>query len=138
MTHIVQPDGIVKTVEVPGPPDCDAWYSSWRIFENTLLGITVQDASKSKAIPIVTQSALDVYSDMFRDLVKAYPECWHLCVIAEDRCRAEHFTRLSRRALNEFTAGLCPGYNPVAPWDHIFRRAALDRDYWASLSANKP
>ena len=40
---------------------------------------------------------------------------------------------MNRRACDEFMAGICPGYNPVAPWDHIFRRAALDRDYWGEF-----
>lgn len=136
MNHIPQADGTFKTVEVPGPPDFDAWYASWKVYENTILGLSIEDPKipgDNKLLPVISQGALDVYRDSFRDLVKSYPECWHLCVIAEDRCRAEHMTRLNRRSKDEYLAGLCPSYNPAAPWEHVFRRAALDRDYWGEF-----
>lgn len=39
--HILQPDGSFRSMEVPGPPNFDAWLSSWNVFENTLLMLTV-------------------------------------------------------------------------------------------------
>ena len=80
--HVLQTDGTWRTVEVPGPPDFDAWYASWRVFENVLLGLSVSSGKE-----VASQSALDTYRDAFRDICKAYPEVWHLSVIAEDRCR---------------------------------------------------
>ena len=128
--HVLQTDGTWRTVEVPGPPDWDAWYSSWRVFENTLLGLTVANPSAAGGRPVVSQASLDMYRDAFRDLVKAYPEVWHLCVVAEDRCRAEHFPRIKRRAEDKHLHGLLPGFNPTTPWDFVFREAADDRKYW--------
>ena len=81
------------------------------VFGNTLLGLTLEDpkiTTESKAIPVVSQSALDIDRDTFRDLVKTYPECWYLCLVAEDRCWAEHFTRLNCRASDEFMMGIYP------------------------------
>ena len=34
---------------------------------------------------------------MFQALCSEFPECWHLCQKAEDRCGAEHFPRLWRK-----------------------------------------
>ena len=128
--HVLQADGTWRTVEVPGPPDWDAWYSSWRVFENTLLGLSVTTLGVTGGRPVVTQASLDMYRDAFRDIVKAYPEVWHLCVVAEDRCRAEHFPRIKRRAEDRHLHGLLPGFNPTTPWDYVFREAADDRKYW--------
>ena len=90
--HVLQPDGTFKTVEVPGPPNYDAWYASWKVFENTLLMLQIVD-SAGALVPIITQSALDDYRESFRELVMNYPEAWRLCVMAEDRNRAENFDR---------------------------------------------
>ena len=128
--HVLQPDGTFKTVEVPGPPSYDAWYASWRVFENTLLMIRTKDAMGVPS-PIVTQAALDDYRENFRSLVSDYPESWHLCVVAEDRNRAENFDRIRRKAEQRFLVGLEPEFKPHMPWDFVFRAAAHDRDYWS-------
>jgi hypothetical protein len=127
--HILQPDGSFKTVEVPGPPNFDAWYASWRVFESTLLMLTTTDSGVN-VVPIVSSASLDAYRENFRLLVSQYPEAWHLCVTAEDRCRAEHFPRLKREGMRRFLQGLEPEYKTHAPWDWVFRKAADDVNYW--------
>ncbi len=128
--HILQPDGSFRTVEVPGPPNFDAWYASWKVFENTLLMIKTKDATGT-LVPLVGQAALDEYRENFRNLVTEYPESWHLCVTAEDRNRAENFDRIRRHAEKRFLQGLEPEFNKDMPWDYVFRTAARDRDYWS-------
>lgn len=127
LNHILQPDGTFKAVEVPGPPHYDQWLSSWKVFENTLLMFEVADGEVKRP---VTPSALEEYKDAFRDLVVNYPESWHLLVTAEDRCRAEHFPRMRREWEEKRRRGQAPEFIPAQPWDHIFRMAARDRDYW--------
>ncbi len=127
--HVLQPDGTFKTVEVPGPPNFDSWYASWRVFESTLLMLTTVDAA-GNACPVVSPASLDAYRESFRLLVSQYPECWHLCVTTEDRCRAEHFPRLKRDGLRRFHQGLEPEFKVHAPWDWVFRHAAEDVNYW--------
>ena len=56
-----------------------------------------QDAITNKPVLFVTPGAIDFYYEAFRTLCLEFPECWHLCVQAEDRCRAEHFARLGRK-----------------------------------------
>ena len=127
--HLLQPDGSFRTVEVPGPPNYDAWLASWSVFENALLMFEVKDAAGDR-IPMVTQSALDLYRDRFRDLVVRYPHVWHLLVVAEDRCRAEHFPRLRRKLTEDHDHGLEPRFQPGRPWERVFRVAAHDKEYW--------
>ena len=81
-------------------------------------------------LPVASLSALDEYKDAFRDLVRNYRESWHLCVTAEDRCRGEHFARLKRDLEEKHQKGLAPSFDPVRPWDEVFRTAARDREYW--------
>eukprot|EP00971_Amphidinium_carterae_P021384 421992-Amphidinium_carterae.1 len=67
-------------------------------------------------LPVVLPQALDVYYEAFSRPVRECPETWHLCVQAEDRCRAECFPSL-RRAL---------GHAPHEGWDKVLEKAALD------------
>eukprot|EP00438_Fugacium_kawagutii_P004240 Skav233304 [mRNA] locus=scaffold3742:106372:119257:- [translate_table: standard] len=128
LNHTLQPDGTFKAVEVPGPPNYDAWLSSWRVYENTLLMLEV--ATTAGTQPVASPASMEEYRDAFRDLVVNYPEAWHLLVVAEDRCRAEHFGRVRRRLEELHGKGLAPEFAPDRPWEHVFRTAARDRDYW--------
>ena len=37
------------------------------------------------------------YYYAFEKLVTQWPECWHLCALADDRARSEHFERVRRQ-----------------------------------------
>jgi hypothetical protein len=126
---VLQPDGTFKSIEVPGPPNYESWYASWRVYENVLLMLRVEDPSGNEVM-VVSPSALEMYREAFRELVVTYSEVWHLLVVAEDRCRAEHFSRLRRTREIQHLAGQAPDFRPYAPWDDIFRQASLDRAYW--------
>eukprot|EP00435_Cladocopium_sp_Y103_P054891 s40_g18.t1 len=128
LNHVLQPDGTFKAVEVSGPPNFDAWTLSWKVYVNTLL--TLEVVVGTKKVSIASLSAMEEYHHMFRDLVKNYPEAWHLLVIAEDRCRGEHFPRVRRELEAQHDRGLAPNFEPKRPWDEVFRTAARDRDYW--------
>ena len=128
LNHVLQPDGTFKAVEVSGPPNFDTWTQSWKVYVNTLLTLEVEVAGAK--VPVVSLSAMEEYHDMFRDLVKNYPEAWHLLVIAEDRCRGEHFPRVRRELEAQHTRGLAPNFEPKRPWDEVFRTSARDREYW--------
>ena len=128
LNHVLQPDGTFKAVEVSGPPNFDAWTLSWKVYVNTLL--TLEVVVNGTKMSVVSLSAMEEYHDMFRDLVKNYPEAWHLLVIAEDRCRGEHFPRVRRELEAQHGRGLAPNFEPSRPWDEVFRTASRDRDYW--------
>lgn len=120
-------------VEVPGPPDWASWYFSWRVFENVMVGLTIESQMWKALARLSTTSCLNLRSTRtgtLSELVKAYPEVWNLCMVAEGRCRAEHFTRLRRKAEDDHILGLMPRFGPNCPWDTVLRMAAHDRAYW--------
>ena len=77
---VLQPDGTFKSIEVPGPPNYEAWYASWRVYENVLLMLRVEDAQGNQVM-LVSPSALEMYREAFRELVITYSEVWHLLVV---------------------------------------------------------
>ena len=50
---------------------------------------------------VLTPIAIETYLEAIRQLCKEHPECWHLCLKAEDRCRAEHLSRVARTLKEE-------------------------------------
>ena len=92
LNHVLQLDGTFTAVEIPGPPNFDAWslrILSWKVYVNTLMTFEVE--LNHEKVPVVSLSAMEEYHDTFRELVKNYPEAWHLLVIAEDRCRDREY-----------------------------------------------
>lgn len=81
-------------------------------------------------VPVATVAAMEAYKDAFRDLVVCYPEAWHLLVVAEDRCRGEHFVRSKRELEEKYARGLTHDYDPDQPWNEVFRAASRDREFW--------
>eukprot|EP00972_Heterocapsa_arctica_P090908 13411793-Heterocapsa_arctica.AAC.1 len=71
--------------------------------------------------------ALEEYREAFRRLVMLFPETWHLCVVAEDRCRAEHMARLKRQRTQDHLDGHAPHFMISAPWSDVFVQAARDK-----------
>ena len=126
--HVLQPDGTIKEEEVPGPPNYDSWYSSWKIYRSTLLTVTRKTGGTQ--LPIVTPTALDRYLENFKTLVLTFPEAWHILVVAEDKCRLERVTKIKARAEGVLLAGAVTAYNPKMPWDYVFEAAAADQGYW--------
>ena len=93
-----QEDGSYKPVEVPGPDSYATWALCFDVYEVILLMLRFPRAEGMEAAPfVVTPIAIEAYYKMFQELCKEFPDCWHLCQKAEDRCRAEHFPRLWRK-----------------------------------------
>ena len=72
---------------------------------------------------IVKPVAIEAYFIGYQQLVRDFPECWHLCVQAEDRCRAEHFARLGRK--------LAAKTGSIPSWSDVFVAAAEDYHFWS-------
>jgi len=118
-----QQDGTYQPVEVPGPEDWETWKACWDVYEVILLMLRWPPADgQDHGSLVATPIALEAYLQNFATLVKENPGCWHLCVTAEDRCRAEHFPRIARRLAD------ISGYTP--PWSDVFKAAADDDKYW--------
>jgi hypothetical protein len=118
---IAMEDGSWQHVLLPGPMNFTIWASCWRVYECILLMLRDHDAYGNLQ-PVATMQSLENYYEAFALLCKENPEAWYLCVVAEDRCRMEHFPRLWRKLAEEL------GHAPT--WTQVFDRAATDDKYW--------
>eukprot|EP00972_Heterocapsa_arctica_P010016 1471579-Heterocapsa_arctica.AAC.1 len=69
---------------------------------------------------------------MIEKLTRLWPSAWHLIVIADDKCRAEHLERLRRRTASSVAAGhpRPADWDPEQPWTAALRLAAEDTVFW--------
>ena len=72
--------------------------------------------------PLASTIELEAYYEAFKQLTQDFPECWHLCHAAEDRCRAEHLPWLAR------SMALKTGKTPT--WGEVLVAASEDNRYW--------
>ena len=91
------------------------------------------DGQRAAPVGVVTPAALEEYFEHFSQLQAEYPECWHLCAVAEDRCRGEAFPRIRRElerlhALSRSMNGIA--FDPSQPWASVFVAAARDESFW--------
>lgn len=129
----LQQDGTWKTTGIPSPPTMEAWKSCWRIYRTVLLMIKHPPNAAGDQHHIVTIAALEEYHDKICELNNEFPECWHLLLQAEDRCRGEQFERCRRLLNRAFLEGSLPmglTYSVDQPWSSVFTYAARDHDYW--------
>ena len=115
------PNGEYLVKELPGPENFVQWISSWRVFCVACIMLN-----------IATQAALHIYEKNIEKLTRLWPTAWHLIVLADDKCRAEHLERVRRRATQDLLRGLPAhlDWNAERPWSCCFRLAALDTAFW--------
>jgi hypothetical protein len=114
-------DGTWQHVLLPGPANFSIWTSCWRVYECILIMLRDVDAQGCTQM-VATPNALECYYEAFALLCRENPEAWHLCVVAEDRCRSEHFPRTWRKLAAKF------GHAPT--WSQVFEDAAADDKFW--------
>ena len=130
---IPQQDGTYKPIDVPGPPDFDAWLSCFMVYRAIILMLRYPATGVEPERIVATPAALDAYLESFRGLVAELPECWHLLCTAEDRARGEAFARVRRQLARAHSLGKLPfdkDYNPMMPWDSVFQHMASDQVFW--------
>ena len=80
---------------------------------------------------IATAATLKRYAQKFEERCNRYPRAWHICVRAEDRCRGECMGEEMRRQLRFHEAHpAISGYDPIMPWNQVFREAASNVENW--------
>ena len=132
---MLQEDGSWKQSEVPGPPSFEAWSSCWDVYRTILLMMKhdpVHPGGDRKAV--MTWAALDEYCRNIANLNRQYPECWHLLMQAEDRCRSDHLERTRRNLTRAAAEGRLPmnlSFAADQPWIGVFTYVARDQAYWS-------
>ena len=110
------PDGMWKTVEMPGADSLATWRSCWSVFRTASIMVGV-------AHPAI----LDRYEQPFVDRCERYPRAWHICARSDIRCRMEWWTEEKRR--QESFHATHPGlsaYEPAMPWNSVIKASASD------------
>lgn len=131
---MLQEDGSWKQLEIPGPPSFEAWQACWQIYKTALLMLQYPSSGSTAASKeVMTWAALEEYHNRIFKLHKTYPECWHLLVAAEDRCRCEHLERTRRLLVRANLEGKVPlgmSFDEEQPWVGVFTYIARDLDFW--------
>ena len=120
--HFMSTEGKWRAVEVSGPTDLDKWKACWEVF-------TVAAVS----LDIATPAVLARYAKRFEDRCSRYPLAWHVCAVAEDRCRSEWMAAEKRRQ-ERFTTEhpTLAVLDASKPWNAVFREAADSIEYWSA------
>ena len=76
--HMMGPDGLWKTIEMPGADCLNTWRSCWSVFRTA-----------SIMVGVAHPATLDRYEQLFVDRCERYPRAWHICARADICCRME-------------------------------------------------
>jgi hypothetical protein len=131
---LLQQDGTWRSQDIPGPPSFLSWAACWRVFRAVLFMLRYAGTLVSPGVKlVVTPACLEEYYEKIAKLNAEFPECWHLLVQAEDRCRAEMFERYRRLLTKAKVEGRIPmnlQFDTNQPWVGVFAHAARDDTYW--------
>ena len=80
---------------------------------------------------IATPAVLERYAAKFRERVDRFSDAWHLCVLADTRCRSELWeSEFRRQSQFHDTNPEISAFVPSRPWNSVIRATANDRDFW--------
>ena len=123
--------GTWKRVELPGPPDVNAWWKAWLVLKTTLLLLQSVDSER-----------FERYGEFFHQLVGMYgPESWFLIYQADVRFRPEDMERIRRNVQITYESqtpeeNARTGYVSERPWDWVWLWGAAlgetGRTFWES------
>ena len=121
--YFINPAGDFTRKEVVGPTSFHEWQKSWRVF-----------AFAMELLGAASRTRMARYHSLIQGLDNDYPSMWWLIALADQKMRRTHFERIRRRLANEHAeitgVGLKSDFDPLQPWDLVFREAARDRDFW--------
>ena len=109
-----------RAVEQAGPPNIEAWRQCWETF--TVAAVTLK---------VARPAVLARYAQKFEERCTRYSRAWHLCVRADNRCRAEFWTAERRR--QQRFAEAHPDFAAVdatMPWNSVIKESADNVEFW--------
>ena len=119
-SHVLNPDGSWRTIELPGADCLDTWRDCWAVFKTAAVMCKM-------AFP----ATLDRYDMQFTERCRRYPDAWHLCAQADIRCRTEFIVEERRR--QELFHNAHPSmsaFMPDMPWNSVLKAAASNSEFW--------
>ena len=118
--------GVLRTMELAGPPDLHAWLECYRLLTTALVGFEVVGLG-----PMFDYGRLiSTYSERYGALT------WPLLYQCDVRCRLEHMERLRRVLERKFVDATARGQAPsvpidqARPWDSVWTAACEDFGFW--------
>ena len=119
-SHFFDNSGSWRCKEIPGPDSFSTWEACWRVFRTAAI-----------MCDIAAPAVLDRYAARFRERVDRFSDVWHLCVLADTRCRSEFWEAEHRRQAHFHDSHPdLSAFVPVRPWNSVIRASANDRDFW--------
>ncbi|CAK0867373.1 unnamed protein product, partial [Prorocentrum cordatum] len=120
---VLQEDGTYQPFDAPGQGSLTAWESCYAVWEVIMFMLRFPPAAPGgDPQEVLTPIASETYLEAFRELCKEHPECWHLCQLAVDRCRAEHLPRVARQMRERL--------GRQVTWSEALIACARDDGYW--------
>ena len=118
--------GVLRTMELAGPPDLHAWMECYRLLTTALVGFEAVGLG-----PMLDYGRLiSTYSERYGSLT------WPLLYQCDVRCRLEHMERLRRVLERKFVDATARGqapsvqFDPKHPWDSVWTAACEDFGFW--------
>merc|ERR1712194_959465 len=97
-------DGVLKTRQLKGPLDFQAWESCWEVLRNTLISLGA-----------VSPATLDAYKRGIAQLNDLHPQHWGVVYCADELLRSEIWQSVSDGLADTLAL---PDVNP---WDYVIR-----------------
>ena len=118
--------GVLKELELVGPPNVEAWLECFRLLMTGLIGF--------KAVSLGT---LMDYAEKIKSYASRYGDkTWAMLYQADVRCRHEHMERLRRKLDRDAATAAALGKTPAVPfsrdtpWEAVFAAACVDTEFW--------
>lgn len=117
-------DGVLRTVEMHGPPNITSWLSSFNVLVTALV--------MTKAVDL---GILNMYRTQIERLHDRYgPKVWAIVYQADVRFRLELLERVKRECAAEHNVALGNGsstpFDPKRPWNYPWRRGLALDSFW--------
>ena len=125
VAHIQQADGTTLPKEISGPSDIMWWKRCWKAY-----------AYAMTVLKYATSTRLQRYAEKVIGLAEEYPAYWWIIAMADIKMRSEGLERIRRDCVRRTAAMTLTDYDPLRPWDVVFREAALS-DFWGK-EVDKP
>ena len=116
--------GVMRDVEMYGPPNIDAWLQSYDCLVTALIMLNT-----------VSRPHLAAYRKLIVKYATQYgASVWHLLYQADVRCRQELMESAKMELFEEHTTNLAAGFNSsfdtTKPWDGVWKKVTADAEWW--------